>query len=166
MTPQEPAEREQHKQDARDRQWSPLRLSLAFNLSEIVTTALSVTDTKVRQMAVRNVLNLLQAGCDDEHQWQDAIDTLVELLRAHPDALKESGTWYDGAPSILALAAAQEAATVAMFKLHPSLYSEGEIAAHTYKVLKYVLRALAQQPDTATSGLKWVERVINLQPEG
>ena len=164
MTSKKPDEDKPREQDATARQWTPLCLSVGFSLSEMVGPALSMTDSKVRHMAVRNVLNLLQAGCEDEHQWRDAIDTLCQLLREHPDALKESGTWYDGAPSILALAAAKEAATVAMYKLHPSLHDDAEIDGTVYKVLKYVLRALAQQPTTAMSGLKWVERVINLQP--
>jgi len=163
MATREPEEGKQREPDANTRQWSPLLLTTGFYLSELVSTALLVCDTKVRHMAVRNVLNLLQAGCEDEHQWQDAIETLSELLREHPDAHKESGTWYDGAPSILALAAAKEAATVAKFKLYPSLFSEGEINGRTFKVFKYVLRAMAQQPNTAMSGLKWVERVIDLQ---
>lgn len=164
MTSITPGERKQRDQDADARQWLPLHLSLGFSLSEMVTTALSLTDTKTRRMGVGNVLDLLQAGCEDEHQWQKAIETLGKLLREHPDAYRESGTWYDGAPSLLALAAAQEAAVVAKFKLYPSLHTEDEIDACAYKVFKYVLRALAQQPDTAMCGLQWVERVANLQP--
>lgn len=164
MTSINPGEHKERESDAHVRQWSSLRLSVGFYLTEMVATALSICDTKTRSMVVQNVLDLFQAGCEDEHQWQNAIETLGELLREHPDAYRESGTWYDGAPSILALAAAQEAAVVAKFKLYPSLHTEDEIDACAYKVFKYVLRALAQKPDTAMSGLKWVERVANLQP--
>jgi hypothetical protein len=164
MTATNSADHTPPQQAVQDRQWSPLRLSIGFNLSELVSSALSMTDTRVRHMAVRNVLNLIQAGCNDEQQWRDAIETLGELIAVHPDAHKESGTWYDGAPSILALAAANEAATVAMFKLNPSLHSQDEIDGRTYKAFKYLLRGLAQQPDKAMSGLKWLERLLGLQP--
>jgi hypothetical protein len=162
MTTQNSEECAQREQEVRARQWQSLRLSVGFNLTELVSSALSVTDTRVRHLAVRNVLNLLEAGCDDEHQWRDAIEILSELLRDHPDAHKESGTWHDGASSILALAAAKEAATLALYKLYPSVYRQDEIDGLTYRVFKYVLRALAQRPDKAMSGLAWIERLIHL----
>jgi hypothetical protein len=159
MTSEENEKSREREPDPLKRQWSPLRLSTGFYLHEMVSSALLVTDTRVRHMTVRNVLNLLQAGCEDEHQWRDAIETLGELIREHPDVHKQSGTWYDGAPSILALAAAQEAAIVARLRLYPSLHSEDEIAGHTYKVFKYVLRALLQDPKHAMSALKIIDRV-------
>jgi hypothetical protein len=153
----------QPTQESRERDWTAMHLGIGFFMSDMVRNVLPMADTKVRQMAVRNVLNLIIAGCTSEHDWRDAIDTLGELLRAHPDAHLESGTWYNGSPSILCLAAAQQAAVVSMQRLYPTLHSEDEIRGHSFKLFKYVLRAHAKS-HANPEDLNWLELALSLPP--
>lgn len=157
------SERQERVQDPRQREWTPLLLSIGFSLSDLVGFALQIDNTRVAKMVIRNVQTLLASGCEDEHQWRDAMETLDELIRAHPDRHQESGTWIAGAPTILALGAAREAARAALYRLYPSLHTDGEIEGTAFKAFKYLLRAWAQDPKTSPNGLEWVERALNLR---
>lgn len=151
------------EKQAQARNWGTVLLSTGFYMTDMVRSVLQFADTEERGLAISRVVELLEAGCPDEHQWRHSIDELCGLLQAHPDRHKESGTWYDGAPSILALAVAKEAASHALYKLYPTVYCRGEAEFAAYKVLKYLIRAFMQDPKTAADGLKWVERNINIQ---
>lgn len=146
------------------RQWGALRLTTGFYLVDMVRSVLQFADTDERKQAIEKVITLLDSGCTEEQQWYLAAEALGDLLSAHPDRYKESGTWYDGEPSILALATAYEAAMASKFRLYPSLHSEGQIDGRIYKVFKYVLRAMMQKPETAVTALQWVERHVDLMP--
>lgn len=152
-----PAEKE-----AQARNWGAMRLTTGFYMTDMLRSVLQFADTDERCIAMSRVVDLLEAGSTDETKWRFAINELAGLLQAHPDAHKESGTWYDGEPSILALAVAKEAACHALYKRFPSLYNRGEAEGAAYKVFKYVLRALMQKPETAAEGLKWVERNVDM----
>lgn len=154
------------EKQAQARNWGTVLLSTGFYMTDMVRSVLQFADTQERGLAIQRVVELLEAGCSDEHQWRHSIDQLCGLLRAHPESYKESGTWYDGDPSILALAVAKEAASHALCKLYPTLYYRGEAEGAAYKVLKYLIRALMQDPKTAADGLKWVERNINIMQRG
>ena len=153
---------QQAEKEAQARNWGALALTTGFYMTDMIRSVIKFADTEERSVAMQRVIELMEVGCADEHQWRYAINELHTLLVAHPDAHKESGTWYDGDSTILALAAAKEAACHALYKLHPRLYYRGEKDGAAYKVLKYVLRALMQHPETAGDCLKWVERSINL----
>lgn len=153
----------QLEKEAQARNWGTVRLSTGFYLTDMVRSALQFCDCDERCIAISRVVELLEAGSTDETKWRFAINELAGLLQAHPDAHKESGTWYDGATSILALAVAKEAACHALYKLYPRTYYRGEAEGAAYKVFKYLLRALMQKPETAAEGLKWVERNVNIQ---
>ncbi|MBA3857256.1 MAG: hypothetical protein C0507_10150 [Cyanobacteria bacterium PR.3.49] len=150
------------EKQAQARNWGAVRLTSGFYMTDMVRSVLPVVDTEVRALAIQRVIDLLESGCADEHQWRHSIDELCGLLREHPDAHKESGTWYDGDPTILALATAKEAASHALYKLYPTLYCRGEAEGASYKVLKYMIRAMMQNPQTAASCLKWVERNVSI----
>ena len=152
----------QAEKEAQARNWGALKLTTGFYMTDMVRSVLQCADTDERGQAISRVVELLEAGCSDEQQWRHSINELCGLLRAHPDAHKESGTWYDGEPSILALAVAMEAASHALYKLYPRGYTRGEAYGSAYKVLKYLIRALMQKPETAATGLQWVERQLNL----
>ena len=130
-------------------QFATTFLSTGFYLGDVVQTVLQFADTDERRAAVVYVQGLLQDRCSDEHVWRDAIEVLGRLLDAHPDAFKESGTWYDGDSSILALALTREAAYFAMRKPFPSIHSQDDIAGGAFKVLKYFFRAMAQKPENS-----------------
>ena len=152
----------QAEKEAQARNWGALKLTTGFYMTDMVRSVLQCADTDERGQAISRVVELLEAGCSDEQQWRHSINELCGLLRAHPDAHKESGTWYYGEPSILALAVAMEAASHALYKLYPRVYTRGEAYGSAYKVLKYLIRALMQKPETAATGLQWVERQLNL----
>jgi hypothetical protein len=157
------SERQEREPDPQLRQWTPLLLSTGFSLSDLVDFALQIDNTRVAKMAIRNVSTLLAAGCEEERQWRDAIDTLGELLRGHPDITNYSGSTYDGAPTVLALASAQQVAQSALYRLYPSLHNNGEIEGSAFKAFKYLLRAWAQDPKAGATGIEWVERALNLR---
>jgi hypothetical protein len=142
--------------------WGAARLATGFYMTDMVRSVLRLVDTEERALAIQAVIDLLESGCADEQEWRHVINELYRLLRAHPDAHKESGTWYDGDPTILALATAKEAASHALYKLYPTLYCRGEAEGAAYKVLKYVIRAMMQNPETAVSCLKLVERSVDI----
>ena len=152
------------EREAQERNWGAVRLTTGFYMTDMVRSSLQFCDSDERTIAVSRVIELLEAGSTDETKWRFAINELAGLLQAHPDAYQESGTWYNGAPSILALAVAKEAACHALCKLFPTVYYRGEAEGTAYKVLKYLIRALMQRPETAAEGLKWVERNINMMP--
>lgn len=157
------SEGQEREPDLRKRLWSPLLLSVGFSLSELIDFALQIDNTKVGKAAIRHVSTLLTDGCEDEHQWRDAIYTLGEILHGHPDISNYSGTWYEGKPTVMAIASAQAVAITAVYKLYPSLYENGEIEGSTFKALKYLLRAWAQVPNACRNEIKWLERVLNLR---
>lgn len=152
----------QTEKEAQARNWGAMRLTTGFYMTDMLRSVLQFADTDERCIAMSRVVDLLEAGCTDETQWRFAINELAGLLQSHPDAHKESGTWYDGESSIVALAAAMEAARHALCKLYPRVYYRGEAEGAAYKVFKYVLRALMQTPETAAEGLKWVERNVEM----
>ncbi len=156
----------QKEKEAQARNWGAVRLTTGFYMTDMVRSVLQFADTEERGLAISRVVEMLETGCSDEHQWRHAIDELCVLLRAHPDAHKESGTWYSGDPTILALAVAKEASCHALYKLYPSLYCRGEAESAAYKVFKYLLRALMQDPKTAADGLQWVERNVDFMQRG
>lgn len=156
--------RTQDEKDALSRPWGAVRLTTGFYMSELVRSVLQFADTEERRTAIQTVCDLLDDGCADEQKWRSAIQKLGGLCQAHPDAYKESGTWYDGDSCILALATAKETARAAMYKLYPTLHSDGEIEGVVYKAFKYLLRAMAQKAETAATCLKWVERELDLMP--
>lgn len=157
------SQRQEREPDPHRRQWSPLLLSIGFSLSDLLYFALQIDNSRIAHMAIRNVQTLLASGCEDEHQWRDAIDAIDELVTAHPDQHKESGTWLSGAPTILALGAAREVALTAKYKLYPSIYNNGEIYGSAFKAFKYLLRAWAQDPKTSPQGLEWLEHALGLR---
>lgn len=149
------------------RQWGALRLTTGFHLADIVGSVLLIGNTRESQEAVRRVYNLLQEACTDEHQWREAIDALNRLCNEHPDAHQQSGTWHDGDATLMSMALAMEAARAALYKLYPTLYDESRVDGCVFKMFKYLLRAMAQNPnpDSAVYCLQWIERTINLQPK-
>ncbi len=153
----QPSEKQAHT-----RNWGTVQLSTGFYMTDMVRSVVQFADTEERVQAIQRVIELLESGFADAQKWRQIIFDLCDLLQVHPDAHKRSGTWYDGAPSILALAVAKEAACHALYKRYPSLYQGGEAEGAAYKVFKYLLRALMQNPETAADGLKWVERSVNL----
>lgn len=152
----------QLEKEAQARNWGPLLLTTGFYMTDMIRSVLQFADTDERCIAMSRVVDLLESGCADEAKWRFAINELQGLLTAHPDAHKESGTWYDGDSTILALAVAKESACYALFKLFPRVYVRGEEHGAAYKVFKYTIRALMQKPETAVEALKWVERSIDL----
>jgi hypothetical protein len=144
--------------DAPARNWAAVRISTGFFMVSAMELAIGMCDTRVGTMAVRNVRNLLQAGCKSEHDWQDAIDTLAELCRGHESAHRSSGGWHDGPPALLAMAAAMEAGIGAKWKLFPTLHGADDIEGRDYKVVKYLMRAAAQEPTKATQFLQWLDQ--------
>lgn len=157
------SQRQEREPDPQARQWSPLLLSTGFSLSDLVEFAHRIDNSRVAKMAIRNVSTLLAAGCEDEHQWRDAMDTLDEILHGNPDITGYSGSWYDGKPTILAVAAAREVALSAKYRLYPSLHKDGEIEGTAFKAFKYLLRAWAQDPKEGPKGIEWLYQVINLR---
>lgn len=153
----------QAEKEAQARNWGALGLTTGFYMTDMVRSVLQFADTDERGQAISRVVEMLESGCSDEQQWRHSINELCGLLRAHPDAHKESGTWYDGDSTILALAVAMEAASQALYKLFPRVYVRGEAYGAGFKVLKYYMRAMMQKPETAAVALKWVERNINLR---
>jgi hypothetical protein len=141
-----------------------MKLTTGFFLADVVRSVVQFADTEERKGAIQRVADMLTSGCKDEHQWRAAIDELSGLCLAHPDRWRESGFWYDGDPCILAMALAMEAASVGLYKLYPTLYSQSQVDGCVYKVFKYLLRAMSQKPETAVTCLQWVERVLNLLP--
>jgi hypothetical protein len=152
----------QLEKEAQARNWGALPLTTGFYMTDMIRSVLQFADTDERCIAMSRVVDLLESGSTDETKWRFAINELQGLLTAHPDAHKESGTWYDGDSTILALAVAKEAACHALYMLFPRSYYRGEERGAAYKVLKYTIRALMQKPETAVDALKWVERSINL----
>lgn len=148
--------------DPRSRQWTPLLFSTGFRLSDLVEFAHQIDNTRVARLAIRNVSTLLEAGCEDEHQWRDAAETLGELITGHPDITNYSGSWYSGKPTVLALCAAREVAEAAMMRLYPSLHEDAVINGTVFKAFKYLLRAWAQDPKAGPKGMEWLERSLNL----
>lgn len=157
------SERQEREPDPRQREWTPLLLSIGFSLSDLVAFALEIDNSRIAHLAIRNVQNLLASGCEDEHQWRDASETLGELIKGHPDITNYSGSWYDGKPTVLALTAAREVAEAAKMRLYPSLHENGEIEGTAFKAFKYLLRAWSQDPKSGSQGIKWVERTLNLR---
>jgi hypothetical protein len=149
-----------------ERQWGAMRLTTGFYLADIVGSVLLVGNTRESQAAVRRVYNLLQEACTDEHQWREAIDTLSRLCSEHPDAHRQSGSWSDGDATLMSMALAMEAARAALYNLYPTLYEEGRVEGCVFKMFKYLLRTMAQNPnpDSAVYCLQWIERTMSLQP--
>lgn len=156
----------QPTQKVPERQWGAMRLTTGFYLADIVGSVLLVGNTRESQAAVRRVYNLLQEACTDEHQWREAIDTLSRLCSEHPDAHRQSGSWSDGDATLMSMALAMEAARAALYKLYPTLYEEGRVEGCVFKMFKYLLRTMAQNPnpDSAVYCLQWIERTMSLQP--
>lgn len=146
-------------------QWATFSLSSGFYLGDVVRTAVNFAETMPQRDAIAKVGELMDSGCRDERQWKAVIEELGRLCQVHPDACKESGTWHDGAASILGLALAYEAARFMVCKLYPTLYPEHEADSHAHRVFVYLLRAMAEKPESAANCLKWVERVTNLRYE-
>lgn len=153
----------QAEKEAQARNWGALSLTTGFYMTDMLRAVLQFADNDERGHAISRVVELLESGCASEQEWRHSINELCGLLRAHPDAHKESGTWYDGDSTILALAAAMEAASHALYKLFPRVYVRGEAYGADFKVLKYYMRAMMQHPETAGAALKWMERNINLR---
>jgi hypothetical protein len=144
-------------------QWATFSLSSGFFLGDVVRTAVNFAETEEQRVAIEKVCELMASGCRDEREWNAVIAELGQLCKEHPDSYKESGTWHDGAPSILGLALAYEAARFVVCKLYPGLHFEHEAEFHAYRVFVYLLRAMAEKPESAANCLKWVERVTNLR---
>lgn len=150
--------------EARARDWAPVLLSTGFHMSSAMSLAMGMCAGRANHMAIRNVQNLLLNGCKDSQEWQNAIDTLLELYHAHPDREQSSGGWFHASSSTpLAMAAAIEAARAAKMKLYPDLYPEGHIEGSQFAVLKYLLQAFAKDPTKAAEGLAWLEHNLNVR---
>lgn len=107
----------QLEKEAQARNWGALPLTTGFYMTDMIRSVLQFADTDERCIAMSRVVDLLESGSTDETKWRFAINELQGLLTAHPDAHKESGTWYDGDSTILALAVAKEAACHALYML-------------------------------------------------
>lgn len=149
--------------EASSRQWATLRLTGGFNLIDVVHSAISLADSRPAEEAIRNIHEMMNAGCDDEAKWDSMIGRVAELCRTHPDALQESGTWYNGGPGMLALALTLETSRVVSFNLRRGDEAE-EVSYRVYRVFRYLLRAMAQVPAFSSSCLTWVDNVTNYCP--
>ncbi len=157
-----PAENNDEARETRIRNWASVPLTTGYYLTELVDKALSLCDSRVSTMAVRNVSKLLEAGCKDEHEWRNASDTLYELCSTHPDREQSSGGWLHGPAPMLAMAAAMEVAHVARYRLHPTVFCRGEADGANFKAFKYLLQAFAQAPDKAGPYMAWIERMFDM----
>lgn len=143
-----------------------MRLSTGFYFQDLIRSVLVFADTPESVVCIERVINLFETDCRNAGQWQDASEMLGKLCYAHPDAYKESGTWLDGAPSLMAMGAAMEAASCVSHELCWGEDNKDGIArGKAFKAFKYVLRAFRDAgPDKAQSCLTWLERSLEIPP--
>lgn len=152
-------------QDAKTQvNWQGLRLSTGFYLSHLIQGIEALAETPAQVEGIQRVQALFDTDCQDYNDWNAAANALGDLIQAHPDRLRESGTWHDGSASICALAAAMEAARCAAAHLSP-IAEKWEPDAKAFKCFKYVLRAYGYAGgEMSANCLKFLERVVNLPP--